>query len=93
MRHALASRQLADGSGTVITLYRETTTRELTVEAVNRNGTSEKTAEPSEALWMYNHPFSRKDWLDYPGINAAPASEVVAGAELALAHSAEYYAD
>ncbi len=80
----LASRALRDGSGTVISLLTDGKT--FVVKAENVNGSCSVTVARADAARCYMHPFSRTDWLDYPG----HADESLANAASAhLAHVAD----
>lgn len=66
----LAQRTLGDGSQTVITLF-HLNDDALIVEARNVNGSTSMVVSPSEALDAFHHPFSRDEWLSYPGTKLA----------------------
>lgn len=68
MENELHSRTLKDGSGTVIKLH-QTDDGRFRVTAENGCGTSECIVDAADASMAFKHPFSRADWLDYPGVN------------------------
>lgn len=79
------SRTLVDGSGTVVTLWACDDGRFI-VEAVNGQGRSAVSVTAHEAGYVFRHPFSRPEWLDYPGFTH---SKVEAGLALAEARAQE----
>ena len=77
-------RTLSDGSGTVISLSQDG--ERFIIAARNGQGHSAVSVDRAEALQCYRHPFSRSDWLDYPGVTE---SKVEAGLALAEARAKE----
>lgn len=82
------TRTLHDGSQTTITLFASEDGR-FVIEARNANGSSAVVAERHEAARIFKHPFSRSDWLEYPGVTR---SKVEAGLALAEARAQEHAA-
>lgn len=61
----LASRALNDGSRTVISLLSDG--ERFIVQAENANGKVTTSVTAADAYNAYMHPFSRAEWLSYPG--------------------------
>jgi len=87
------TRVVNDGTGTTVTLYQHGET--YVVEAVNDRGTACVTLhDRADAARCYMHPFSRTDWLDYPGLteDARGIGRPLSSTEYALAEQLEVVA-
>ena len=78
------TRTLCDGSATTITLAKDG--ERFVVTAKNAAGSSTVIVDREDAAECYMHPFSRSEWLDYPGINT---NAIDAGLALAAVRAAE----
>lgn len=72
----LSERTLNDGSQTVISLlYLNADT--CIIRAANARGETSTIVDPADAHYAFHHPFSRPEWLDYPGTEAAKAKQAL----------------
>jgi hypothetical protein len=73
----IAERTLNDGSQTQIRLYIVNADAAV-VEAVNEKGTTSVLVDAADAFRAWMHPFSRPEWLDYPGTDEAREKRALA---------------
>ncbi len=73
----LHERTLNDGSQTCISLVYVNPDL-IIIRAANAQGETSTIVDPAMAHYAFHHPFSRPEWLSYPGTAEAKAKQALA---------------